>query len=169
MGLFDELHIPVNPDYSFDGETDQQLEYVNPVTLKNHLITLSNAYSMVTQRIVNTNTEIAALRRKHSEAKFALADFESIILQNHPPNTVQAKTIKTLAAYLRGKAHELALDDQHQALQAKLIVIQDDLKDREIRLQSARAVLDNIDLQGRHIQTHLSFLKHEYQHTQSHA
>jgi hypothetical protein len=160
------LTVPTNPAHDIEADPVGQPEYVNPVALKNRLIVLANAYTDVTQRLTGLITEVGEAKAQVETTKADLEDFESDLLVGSKPNTAQSKSNKTIQAFLRLTAEEAGIGPDYKKRQAAALKAVRELKRAEVKIEAARAVLNNIDMVSRNIQTHLSFAKHEYTNAQ---
>lgn len=164
MGVLNSIIVPVNPDYSWELDPAEQVEYVNPVTLNNHTLRLANAAINIAQRTVRVNERIAALQTTLAEAKNAIADLEQDLLSRYPAPVGATKTLKQLAAYVRQMAFTDGVKEKYRELADTLRKAEIALVKEEIDADSLKQVWRTIELVGEHIQTHLSYVKHDKDH-----
>lgn len=163
--LLTSLQIPVYPDFDFDADPGEQAEYANPVTLANQVVRLANVHATVTGRIVERNSTIAQLKAELTTAQHAVEDFEASLLAQYPASTADRKSNKLLDAYVRAKAFEVGERETYTGLIERLRTLRIQLEQEELAIDAARVVLQTIKLQGEHLQTYLSFRKHEAEQT----
>lgn len=161
MGL-DNLKLPVNPTYKWDGSEDQP-EYVNPVTLNNRIIELANASLATSQLVVVQQTRRGLVRTQLKEAQDALLDFEQDLLVQFPPPPTATKSNRLVEIYLRTLAtHHNKLDEYKQLRQAVRAFEREELA-ISTKLDTLKTALASIQTVGDNIQTHLSYVKSERQ------
>lgn len=156
------LKVPTNPEYDFFLDPGAQHGYVNPVTLNNKLIELSNAYIDVTKLLSNRLREKSDIRTKLEEVGQALEDMEMEVLEQNPPTTTaDCKSSKTIYAYVRRTLDEMGKAPQFNQLLKDQRNLKQSLIQMETSIEIARSLLVAIETQGTNIQTHLSFVKNE--------
>lgn len=159
------FRIPVNPDYSWDEAPEGQADYVNPVEAANKLLDYSNAYVEITMRVVRSNAELVAARVAMRVAETALARFRSDLLRMFPPPTGDRKSNALLEAYLDRIAFEQGRETAYRALEDTHRTAQDTVDATERAIESGKQMAFMIKTLGEHIQTFLSFRKHEENQT----
>jgi hypothetical protein len=161
MGVLKSLVVPTAADYDFAVAPEDQIEFANPVVLANQVVRLANIHGHMTGKIARINAAVAALRGALADAKHALADLEADLLAKYPPPAAERKSNKLLDTYIRRAAFENGFEDRYRALTANVRKLQKELEEQDIHLETARAVQQSIKLQGEHLQTYLSYKKHE--------
>lgn len=156
-----DILIPVNPDYHWEGKADEQPEYVNPVTASNREILLANKAILVGQQIAKLHREQAEAKATLKDAQAELADFERELLLKHPPKTTHSKTLKLLDAYILDLVKSTGKQDDYRSLVSVIRQQERSLAMVEARLDGAKVLWQSIKLAGEHVQTFLSFWKSE--------
>jgi len=162
MSFWNELKIPVNPEYDFTRDPATQAEYVNPVVLNNMEVRQANAAIEVSDRLGRHQRRLAELKVELDEAEAGQEDLETEILTHHPAPTNDRKTNKLLDAYVRGMAEQLGKREELQTLVDRQREIRREILLTEAAIEAARQAWQCIRLLGEHGQTHLSFVKQEY-------
>jgi len=157
--------IPVNPEYSWDEAPETQADYVNPVEAANKLLDYSNAYVEVTMRVVRNNAELVTARVAMREAETTLARLRSNLLRTFPPPTGDRKSNALLEAYLDRIAFEQGYETEYRLLEDNHRKAQDAVDAIERSIESGKQMAFMIKTLGEHIQTFLSFRKHEENQT----
>ncbi|TFH41901.1 MAG: hypothetical protein E4H01_14255 [Lysobacterales bacterium] len=155
------FQIPVNPEYSWDEAPETQADYVNPVEAANKLMDYSNAYVEVTMRIVRANSTLVEQRAALKEVETRYVRLRSRLLRQFPPPTADRKSNALLDAYLDRTAFEQNMGDDYQALEDECQAAKDAVEATERAIESGKQMAFLIKTLGEHIQTFLSFRKHE--------
>ena len=165
MSMKSLLLVPTNEEYSFAEDPDEQLSYVNPVTLNNLLIKYANAAVEVTSKIVVLKKAKVELDITIRELKQDIADLESDILQENEGSANDHKNLKAQAAFVRKKAKETGRFDTLAELEQRLEAAEIERMKKQLAIENASSTLDLIDQLSQNVQTHLSFVKNEMRHT----
>jgi hypothetical protein len=160
--MFDALMVPVNPEYDFNKEPQEnEFEYANPVTVNNQEILYANAAMQVTKLHVKANKKIAAAKLELKATREAREDIERKIVVQSPPGTNDSKNTRLMEAYIwrtaaaTGKAEELQrLLQEERRLTARIL-------DLEATAENLKLTQQTIKLAGEHGQTFLSYVKDE--------
>lgn len=161
MTKSDRLLIPVNPTYDWDLDPTEQVGYVNPVRLNDHVIFLANAALRLGLRIDQLSKSLAQAKQDHEKSQHAVDDFQQDLLIKFPPPSLATKSHKLLERFVRQLVAEHDLGDQYQSLLAHSRLAKAAVERLTLELDGARAIAQSIKLAGEHIQTHLSFVKAE--------
>jgi carbonic anhydrase len=161
MGL-DNLKLPVNPTYKWDGNEDQP-EYVNPVTLNNRIIELANASLATSQLIVVNQTRRGAVRAQLKDAQDALLDFEQDLLVQFPAPPNATKSNRLVEVYIRTLATHHNKLDEYRKLRLAVRELEREEMVISTKLDTLKTALASIQTVGDNIQTHLSYVKSERQ------
>ena len=165
--LLDNLLIPTNPDYDWEGDVSNQPEYVNPVTLNNREIMMANAAIVITQQHIKVNRQVAQIRHTLREAEHALSDFERDLLLRFPAPSTATKSTKLLQVYMYSVAITNNLQSQYNSLSGEIKNLSRELARWEAEAENCKAAYQAVKLSGEHIQTHLSFVKNEQKASRS--
>jgi hypothetical protein len=153
--------MPVNPTYDWDLDPGEQLNYVNPVRLNDHVIFLANTAARLGLRINELTKSLAAAKAAEAAAVDELEDFEQDLLVLFPPNTLASKSNKLLDRYVRQLAQSQGKGEVHQEHRSVARSWRNEVMRLGLELDGARSLMASIKLAGEHIQTHLSFVKAE--------
>lgn len=155
------LTIPVNSSYQWGHNPQLQAEYVNPVELNNRVIQLANVYTYITGQLSAASRQLGEAKKTLSDAEYELKDFTRRILKDHKPKSGDAQNNRMLDSYIYRVASEENLVEKLLELEKSVITAEKNVADCQIKVEVFRAELNNVELIGTHIQTHLSFVKAE--------
>lgn len=165
MSLRSLLLVPTNTEYSFNEDPEDQLSYVNPVTLNNLLIKYANAAVEITSKIVVLKKAKVELDIQIRELKHSIEDMESDILQENEGSANDHKNLKAQAAFVRKKAKETGRYDTLAELESTLEKHEVERMKKQVAIENASSTLELIEQLSQNVQTHLSFVKNEMRHT----
>lgn len=160
--LADELKVRTNPEYDHDVDPEEN-PYVfwNPVTATNDLIRLANAGLEITQAISDARQERAQLEMQSRTTTREIERRENALLIADPLSASEAKTLKTVAAAIQGRAYASgasevleALYNQKNALEDRILELKDQIDIGHDWNKTNERVSDNL-------RTALSFFKDE--------
>lgn len=159
---YERFAIPVNPEYDWGETPESQADYVNPVEAANKLMDYSNAYIEVTMRVVRNNASLAEARAHLKRVETDLARLRSGLLRLHPPGTADRKSNLLLEAYLDRIAFEAGQAEAYRDVEDALRVAEGAVDALERKIESGKQMAFMLKTLGEHVQTFLSFRKHEH-------
>jgi cell division protein FtsB len=169
MGFFDDLKVPVNPDYDWNVDPHEQLEYVNPVVLNNREIYWANAAVRLTQKQVGITRKLADLKARIQRTEDELHDLEEdLLIQNPPPSSARQSTRLT-DLYIRTLAFGSAQAAAYKRLRAEVRQLREEQALLQTALDNVKQVFAMLKLLGEHAMTHLSYVKAESKASRSYT
>lgn len=162
MATIKRFKIPVNPMYNTELDAaDQDEQYVNPVTLANEVIRQANEAVEITDVIIANKRKLAQAKVSAKAAQYALVAFEAGLLRKYPAPPGDRKSNKLLEIYIRATAEQVGSTTEYEALRLTCDELEALIIILDAEVESGWAAVNLLRTMGEHIQTHLSFQKHE--------
>lgn len=161
MGLISKFAIPINPDYDLTADAEGQPQLVNPVTLANAVVIQANAAVEITDGVIEKRREMAQTKVHLKAAQYALRAFESALLRTYPAPPGDRKSNKLLEVYIRSTSEGAGKLDEYNELCGACAELENIITLLDAEIESGWQAYNLLKMMGEHVQTHLSFKKHE--------
>lgn len=161
--FFENMLVPVNPEYDFDKDpTENEFEYANPVTLNNKLVLYTNACFVLTEKAVVLGRRRERTRLDAKDKERTLRTLRNETLARNPAPPSAAKNLALTDAYVQ---RCLDLDgrlEEAQVLENEIAGLEDDAEQMKDEVENLRFTITTIRLACENIAIHLSYAKHDY-------
>lgn len=164
-GFFEQLEVPVNPAYDFEGEPADQPDYANPVVLSNKLVLYANATLQVTKSIVALARKRERLRLERRELERALVDLRRAVLNKYPATTAAAKNLTLTDAHVFQALEREGQVAIWKSTEEKMAKLEDQIESLKQEEENEKYTVHTIRLASENVVAKLSFTKHEAQMT----
>lgn len=159
--FFENLLVPVNPEYDFDADPTGQFDYANPVTLNNQLVLYTNAGIELTKKVVVLNRRREKLRLDKKDVERKLKALRQNTLAKNPAPPSAAKNLALTDAYVQRCLEADGFFLEAQAHEATVATLDDKIDLMKEEAENLFFTMNTIKLASQNIMTHLSFVKNE--------
>ncbi len=161
MGLISKFAIPTNPGYDTTADAEGQPQLVNPVTLANAVVIQANAAVEITDIVIDKRREMAQAKVTLKAAQYALSAFEATLLSQFPAPPGDRKSNKLLEVYIRTTAESVGRLNDYEEHHEEISSLEATVTLLDAEIESGWQAYNLLKMMGEHVQTHLSFKKHE--------
>lgn len=161
--FFENLQVPVNPDYDFESDPEGQADYANPVMLSNKLVMYANAMLQITKGVVFLARKRERLRLERKELERALTALRRAVLSKHPAQGSAAKNLQLTDAHVFSALVVEGQDAIWTETERKIARLDDEIDGLKEEEENLKYTAHTIKLASENITNRLSYTKHEAQ------
>jgi hypothetical protein len=159
---YDNLQVPVNPNYDFEADPgDQQFEYANPVHLSNKLVLYTNAAILLARNIVSLARKRERLRLEKKEVDRKLRDLRRDVLVKNPAPPSAAKNLLLTDAFMARALESEGLLTGYQEFERRSAELEDQVEALKDEGENLRFTMQTIQLAASNVTNALSWTKAE--------